>query len=128
MKNLILVLLTSLIFLSCEKGTTFKYEVANKSGKAIVFKSQNNFTGTEDSTTIEVGQTKTVLFFDQQGLFDDNFKCGQLLDSVWLRTLDSSSYTGPDLSLSEGWSLSESSNSGGDVKDCSCQLESSDFK
>lgn len=128
MKNPILLFLFCLFLLSCEKGTTFKYEVANNSGKTLVFKSQNNFHGTEDSTAIEAGQTKTVLFFDQQGLFDDNFKCGQLLDTVWIRTLDSSSYKGTDLSLNQGWNLSESSNSGGDIKDCSCQLKSSDFE
>lgn len=127
MKNF-LILISSISLIACEKGTTFQYEVSNNTDKAIEVKIQNNFTAGLETTSIAAGESKTVLFLDQQGLFDDNFKCGQLLDSVWITSNDTTRYIGEDLSQNQGWTLSESSNSGGDTKDCECRIEQNDFE
>lgn len=123
----ILILICCIGMAACEKGTTVEYEITNRSDKTIEVKFQHNLGGDLQTTSIGPNLSKTVFLFDQQGWFDDNFKCGQFIDSVWILTNDTCIYAGKSLSQGQTWTLSESSNSGGDVKDCGCKIEQNDF-
>lgn len=123
---LILSISASILFSSCEGGTTFTKSIDNRSTETIQVMLKSIY-GNSEETTILPNESKQIFWDDQMGFFvDDSYTCTQLIDSIKL-TITNNKVLTKDIMDPENWTRN-STNGRNSREDCLFTLTNNDLQ
>lgn len=87
--NISTIIITSLLIISCSKGSTeYNGFIKNSSESTILFKVIGD-TLVLDSISVPSGQTKKIYYFEEEGDFEI-YDCGSFFDTIYYNAYDTS--------------------------------------
>lgn len=123
---LILSLSASILFSSCEGGTTFTKSIDNRSDETIQVVLHTIY-GSHEESTIQPNESTQIFWDDQMGFFvDDSYTCIQLIDSINITVTNNKMLT-KDIMNPDNWTR-ESKDGRNSREDCLFIIMESDLQ